>query len=120
MSTKPFVTTRSNLTEIYVHGGYEETYVTGIMVEFHQGYRFMLVDSEIYHTQQDKHGYVNKYSTDEVLKRLDNKIKQIQKHLDNGGKLNHLLWDSLDPCYGSDAYGKGRDTAMKVLKDYFF
>ena len=122
MSTNknPFVTTRSDIEEIYICGGYEETYVTKIMVEFESGYRFTLQDSAICHTQQDHNRNVTKYSIDEVLKRLDNKIKQIQKHLDNGGKLNHLLWDSLDPCYGSDAYGKSRDTAMKVLKDYFF
>lgn len=120
MTNKPFVSTRSDLTEIYVHGGYEETYVTGITVEFSQGYRFMLVDSEICHTQQDNKGYVVKYSSDEVLKRLDKTIKKIQNHLDNGGKLNHLLWDSIDPCYGSEAYGKSRDTAMKELKEFFF
>lgn len=66
-----------------------------IILEDTDGRRFSLNDSEI---------TTIKMSEDEIYKIQENRIKNIQNHIDNGGRLDLNKWSEIDPVYGSEAY----------------
>lgn len=109
------ITTQTNLTSGHIAGEDREFYYTAIIIEFDNGVRYQLRDSEIEHMYENNHGFLQSRNPDDVLQQQNRRIDKINSLIGTGQKINlEENWFEINPVYGSEAY-LNRPTLSEML-----
>lgn len=113
------LTTRTDITSGFIAGEDREFSFTFIMVEFDNGARYALRDSDICSMYENQYGFVQSRDQAEIDATQARRIAKMNAAIAGGKRLDLAeCWYEIEPAYGSEAY-INRPSLTEILQKVY-